>query len=111
MSRSQRAPLWGGSLGKQRESAQLGRIRARELDSQHFGTDWPGARGGPEPCPAASWPVREASLSSSSPGERGSSQVAEVELTPASPQQYLYVADLARKDKRVLRKKYQIYFW
>uniref|UniRef100_A0A8D1CR46 SID1 transmembrane family member 2 n=1 Tax=Sus scrofa TaxID=9823 RepID=A0A8D1CR46_PIG len=25
--------------------------------------------------------------------------------------QYLYVADLARKDKRVLRKKYQIYFW
>ncbi|XP_072835479.2 SID1 transmembrane family member 2 isoform X2 [Pogona vitticeps] len=24
---------------------------------------------------------------------------------------YLYVADLARKDKRVLRKKYQIYFW
>lgn len=32
-------------------------------------------------------------------------------LTPASLQQYLYVADLARKDKRVLRKKYQIYFW
>ncbi|KAJ8780104.1 hypothetical protein J1605_011899 [Eschrichtius robustus] len=32
-------------------------------------------------------------------------------LTPASPQQYLCVADLARKDKRVLRKKYQIYFW
>lgn len=28
-----------------------------------------------------------------------------------SVQQYLYVADLARKDKRVLRKKYQIYFW
>lgn len=26
-------------------------------------------------------------------------------------QQYLCVADLARKDKRVLRKKYQIYFW
>ncbi|KAK0687683.1 SIDT2 protein, partial [Pygoscelis papua] len=25
--------------------------------------------------------------------------------------QYLCVADLARKDKRVLRKKYQIYFW
>jgi len=25
--------------------------------------------------------------------------------------QYLYVADLARKDKRILRKKYQIYFW
>uniref|UniRef100_A0A8D0L4K7 SID1 transmembrane family member 2 n=1 Tax=Sphenodon punctatus TaxID=8508 RepID=A0A8D0L4K7_SPHPU len=25
--------------------------------------------------------------------------------------QYLYVADLARKDKRALRKKYQIYFW
>ncbi|XP_069470583.1 SID1 transmembrane family member 2 isoform X1 [Ambystoma mexicanum] len=24
---------------------------------------------------------------------------------------YLYVADLARKDKRVMRKKYQIYFW
>uniref|UniRef100_A0A2I3HUV4 SID1 transmembrane family member 2 n=1 Tax=Nomascus leucogenys TaxID=61853 RepID=A0A2I3HUV4_NOMLE len=34
-----------------------------------------------------------------------------VGLIPASPQQYLYVADLARKDKRVLRKKYQIYFW
>lgn len=32
-------------------------------------------------------------------------------LTATSPQQYLYVADLARKDKRVLRKKYQIYFW
>lgn len=28
-----------------------------------------------------------------------------------SLQQYLCVADLARKDKRVLRKKYQIYFW
>lgn len=26
-------------------------------------------------------------------------------------QKYLCVADLARKDKRVLRKKYQIYFW
>ncbi|NXK63892.1 SIDT2 protein, partial [Sylvietta virens] len=32
-------------------------------------------------------------------------------LTPLSFQQYLCVADLARKDKRVLRKKYQIYFW
>ncbi|NXB75593.1 SIDT2 protein, partial [Donacobius atricapilla] len=32
-------------------------------------------------------------------------------LTPLSLQQYLCVADLARKDKRVLRKKYQIYFW
>lgn len=30
---------------------------------------------------------------------------------PLSFQQYLCVADLARKDKRVLRKKYQIYFW
>lgn len=26
-------------------------------------------------------------------------------------QKFLCVADLARKDKRVLRKKYQIYFW
>lgn len=32
-------------------------------------------------------------------------------LSPLSFQQYLCVADLARKDKRVLRKKYQIYFW
>lgn len=32
-------------------------------------------------------------------------------LTHLSPQKYLSVADLARKDKRVLRKKYQIYFW
>ncbi|NXU18242.1 SIDT2 protein, partial [Pardalotus punctatus] len=32
-------------------------------------------------------------------------------LTLLSFQQYLCVADLARKDKRVLRKKYQIYFW
>ncbi|KAM6334419.1 SID1 transmembrane family member 2 isoform 24-T24 [Alca torda] len=31
--------------------------------------------------------------------------------TCLSFQQYLCVADLARKDKRVLRKKYQIYFW
>ncbi|NXG57546.1 SIDT2 protein, partial [Hemiprocne comata] len=31
--------------------------------------------------------------------------------TSLSFQQYLCVADLARKDKRVLRKKYQIYFW
>lgn len=49
-------------------------------------------------------------MSSSNLGERGFSQAVGM-LTPASPQQYLYVADLARKDKRVLRKKYQIYFW
>lgn len=51
---------------------------------------------------------------SSNPGKRGFSSLpgsGKAGLTAASPQQYLYVADLARKDKRVLRKKYQIYFW
>lgn len=53
-------------------------------------------------------------MSSSNLGKRGFSGLpgsGKAGLTPASPQQYLYVADLARKDKRVLRKKYQIYFW
>lgn len=53
-------------------------------------------------------------LFSSNPGKRGFSSLpgsGKAGLTAASPQQYLYVADLARKDKRVLRKKYQIYFW
>lgn len=54
-----------------------------------------------------SWPL----LCFSHLGERGLSRQSKRGLTPASPQQYLYVADLARKDKRVLRKKYQIYFW
>lgn len=48
----------------------------------------------PQPCPLPAAPCW--------PGEP---------LTLLYFQQYLCVADLARKDKRVLRKKYQIYFW
>lgn len=83
----------------QGESSQLPALRA---DGQAVG---------PEHCLAESGPVGgRLPLSSSNLGERGFSQAVGM-LTPASPQQYLYVADLARKDKRVLRKKYQIYFW
>ncbi|XP_017593871.1 PREDICTED: SID1 transmembrane family member 2 [Corvus brachyrhynchos] len=44
-------------------------------------------------------------------GQLGCSLLALGAPDPLSFQQYLCVADLARKDKRVLRKKYQIYFW